>query len=156
VRPSDDGTEVQVKRSALAATLAALFLTGILLSDDAPPALLGTWGAGSVSSTMFVNRATGSYSEPSGTQVQYKFLPDGRYEYASLTTQSMYSCTSRFSTFKTGVVVYRGGELTFVPQTSKFTSQDTCNAKYNYEKPAGMERERYRWRVERDQYGTKR
>jgi hypothetical protein len=58
-------------------------------------------------------------------------------------------------TFKTGVVVYRGDELTFVPQSSKFTSQDTCNARYNYEKPAGMERETYRWRVERDESGVK-
>src|SRR5262249_21169219 len=128
---------------------------GLLLAADAPGVLVGTWGAGQVSSTMFVNRATGSYSEPSGTQVQYKFLPDGRYEYAALTAQSMYSCTTRFMTYKTGVVIYRDDELTFVPQSSKFTSQDTCNARYNYEKPAGLERETYRWRIERDESGQK-
>jgi len=62
---------------------------------------------------------------------------NGRYEYAALTTQSMYSCTMPY------------------PQTGKFTSQDICNARYNYEKPASMERESYRWRVERDEYGQK-
>ena len=128
---------------------------GLLLAGMAPPALVGTWGTGSVSSTMFMNQRTGSYSAPSGTQVQYKFLPDGRYEYAALTTQSMYSCTSKFLTFKTGVVVYQDNDLTFVPQSGKFTSEDNCNARFNYEKPVGLERESYRWRVERDQYGEK-
>jgi hypothetical protein len=135
--------------------LAASICGELLLAGIAPPALVGTWGTGSVSSTSFVNRATGSYSAPSGTQVQYKFLPDGHYEYAALTTQSMYSCTSRFLTFKTGTVVYQGGELTFVPQSGKFTSEDSCNARFNYEKPVGLDRESYRWRVERDQYGEK-
>src|SRR5438874_2575409 len=103
--------------------IVACLAGGLLLAAMAPPALVGTWGTGTVSSTAFVNRATGSYSAPSGTQVQYKFLPDGHYEYAALTTQSMYSCTSRFRTFKTGMVVYQGSELTFVPQSGKFTSE---------------------------------
>ena len=135
--------------------VAASICGGLLLAGMAPPALVGTWGTSSVSSTMFMNQRTGSYSAPSGTQVQYKFLTDGRYEYAALTTQSMYSCTSRFLTFKTGMVVYEGNELTFVPQSGKFTSEDSCNARFNYEKPVGLDRESYRWRVERDQYGEK-
>jgi hypothetical protein len=135
--------------------LAASVFGGVLLAGAAPSALIGTWGTGSVSSTMFRNQATGAYSAPSGTQVQYKFLPDGRYEYAALTTQSMYSCTTRLMTYKTGVVVFQGNELTFVPQSGKFTSEDNCNARFNYEKPVGLERASYRWRVERDQYGEK-
>ena len=135
--------------------LAGSICGGLLLAAMAPPVLVGTWGTGSVSSTMFVNRATGSYSAPSGTQVQYKFLPDGRYEYAALTTQSMYSCTTRLMTYKTGIVVFQGNELTFVPQSGKFTSEDNCSARWNYEKPVGLERESYRWRVERDEYGQK-
>jgi hypothetical protein len=137
------------------AVLGVIAVARVLLAQDTPAALIGTWGAGHVSPMMFVNRATGSYSDPSGTQVQYKFLPQGRYEYSALTTQSMYSCTTRLLTFKTGVVIYRGDELTFVPQTSKFTSQNTCNAQYNYEKPASTDRETYRWRIERDEYGQK-
>lgn len=46
--------------------------------------------------------------------------------------------------FKTGVVQFRGDELTFVPQNARFTSQDTCNPRYNYEKPAALERETFR------------
>src|SRR5690349_14801128 len=93
--------------------LAASVCGGLLLAGSAPYALVGTWGTGSSSAITFRNQQTGSYSAPSGTQVQYKFSPDGRYEYAALTTQSMYSCTSRFMTYKTGIVVYQGNELTF-------------------------------------------
>ena len=138
--------------------LTAMMAAGLPLAafdDPAPAALVGTWGTGSVSSVTYRNNTTGAYSDPSGTQVQYKFLPDGRYEYASLTTQSMYSCTTRLSTYKTGIVVYRGDALMFVPQSGKFTSQDNCNAKYNYEKPAVLEREAFHWRVDHDQYGVK-
>jgi hypothetical protein len=141
-----------VKKSKI--VLVAL-IGGLLLAGSAPQGLVGTWGTGNVSSTMFMNQRTGSYSAPSGTQVQYKFLPDGRYEYAALTTQSMYSCTTRFLTFKSGLVLYQGNELTFVPQSGKFTSEDSCNARHNYEKPVGLERETYRWRLERDEYGQK-
>jgi hypothetical protein len=145
--------EMWMKR--LRVILAGSICGGLLLAAMAPPVLVGTWGTGSVSSTMFVNRATGAHSTSSGTQVQYKFLPDGHYEYAALTTQSMYSCTTKLMTYKTGIVIFQGNELTFVPQSGKFTSEDNCNARWNYEKPVGLERESYRWRVERDEYGQK-
>lgn len=117
--------------------------------------LIGTWGTGSVSGIGFVNQTNGSYSNGGGTQVQYTFKPGGRYEYGSLTEQTMYSCSTKFSTFKTGIVEIRGGTLTFVPQTATFTSEDSCIAKNNYKKPAGLNRETYNWRVERDADGTK-
>src|SRR5436190_21809714 len=50
---------------------------------------------------------------------------------------------------------YQGDILTFVPETNKFTSEDSCVAKNNYQKPTGMNCETYRWRVERDEYGVK-
>ena len=87
--------------------------------------------------------------------MQYECLPDRYYEYAALTTQSMSSRTTRLLTFKSGVVMYDGSELTLVPESGKFTSRDSCNAQYNYEKPATMERETFRWRLERDRYGEK-
>lgn len=121
----------------------------------APAELVGTWQAGSSSATSYVNPATGATSDPSGTQVMYTIFADGRYEYAALTQQSFYNCTTKLLTFKTGVVRFAAGALIFVPREGKFTSQDSCNRQYNYEKPATLERESYRWRVERDQYGTK-
>lgn len=133
--------------------LLMLVMVWALQAGDVPAALTGTWGTGNVSATSFVNSRTGAYSAPSGTQVQYTFLPGGRYEYASLTTQSMHNCTTRLSTYKTGAVAIQGDVLTFIPESGKFTSQDNCNAKYNYEKSASLDRETYRWRIAQDQNG---
>ena len=118
-------------------------------------ALLGTWGAGTVSGVSYVNGATGSSTNGGGTQVQYTFKPGGRYEYASLTTSTLYNCTMKFGTYKSGVVNIQGGVLTFIPQTATFTSEDSCVAKNNYKKPAELNRETFNWSVQRDQYGEK-
>lgn len=120
-----------------------------------PAEIVGSWRAGTVSSTSFMNKNTGSYAAPSGTQASYTIFADGRYEYAGMTQQSMYNCTTRFMTYKTGVVAINGSTLTFIPKNSQFTSEDTCMAKNNYKKAAGMERETYQWRLERDEYGVK-
>lgn len=120
-----------------------------------PAELAGTWQAGTVSATTFVNPNTGSYAAPSGTQVRYRIFPDGRYEYASLTQQSSYNCTAKLMTYKTGLINIQGGRLLFIPQGGKFTSEDNCNRQYNYEKPATLEREAYEWHIEHDQYGVK-
>ena len=118
-------------------------------------ALLGTWQTGTVSGVGFVNQSTGSYTNGGGTQVLYTFKPGGRYEYGALTQSTMYNCTMKAMTFKTGIVQIRGGALTFIPQTSSFTSEDSCVARNNYKKPASMERETFNWSVQRDEYGTK-
>lgn len=120
-----------------------------------PTDLVGTWLIGSTSGTTFRDRTTGEFSAPSGDQVSYHILPDGRYEYAGLATQSMYGCTTRLMTYMTGRVSVRGASLTFIPETGKFTSEDNCNRKYNYEKRLPLTPETYNWRIERDQRGLK-
>jgi hypothetical protein len=125
------------------------------IGGGVPGALVGTWQTGSSSSTTYVNRATGAYSDPSGTQVMYKIFGDGHYEYAALTQQSFYDCTTKLFTYKTGRVTVQGATLTFIPTSGKFTSTDNCNARNNYEKPANLERETYNWSTQRDEYGEK-
>ncbi len=124
-------------------------------SGGVPAELVGTWQIGRTSGTMFRDRTTGGFSAPSGDQVRYRILPDGRYEYAGLSTQSMYNCTTRLMMYMTGRVSVRGGSLTFIPDTGKFTSEDNCNRQFNYEKPLPLTRETYNWRIERDQGGLK-
>lgn len=151
----------QEPNSPLPKLLLAVHDQGARLQAAAPPAaqspaaLVGTWGTGSMSNITYQNRATGAFADQSGTQVQYTFHPDGRYEYAALTSQSMYSCNTKLFTYKTGKVQFEGSTLTFIPESGKFTSRDTCNAKYNYEKPAVLERENFRWRIEQDSAGVK-
>lgn len=131
-------------------------LGAVAQHNETPGALLGEWMTGKTSSSItFQDRATGANSGPSGTWVQYRFLPNGRYEYAALTQQSMYNCSTKLLTFKTGIVAYQADVLTFIPQDGKFTSSDNCNRQYNYEKPIDKSRETFRWHVEQDQYGVK-
>ena len=117
--------------------------------------LLGTWGTGTVSGVSYTNSATGSSTNGGGTQVQYTFKPDGQYEYAALTTSTLYTCTMKAMTYKSGVVNIQGGVLTFIPHEATFTSEDSCVARNNYKKPASMDRETFNWSVQRDQYCTK-
>jgi hypothetical protein len=124
-------------------------------STGVPPEMVGKWGTGRSYNLGYVNRTTGSWAPSSGTQVMYTIHPDGRYEYAALTQQSMYNCTTKLFTYKTGLVTVQGRSLVFTPKTGKFTSEDNCNAKNNYEKPADMEQEAYNWRIERDEVGLK-
>jgi hypothetical protein len=124
-------------------------------SGGVPSELVGTWRIGSTSGTTFRDRTTGQFSAPSGDQVSYRILPDGRYEYAGLATQSTYNCTTRLMTYISGRVSVRGASLTFIPETGRFTSEDNCNPKYNYEKQLPLTRETYNWRIERDQRGLK-
>jgi hypothetical protein len=124
-------------------------------SGNIPSEIVGTWQTGSASSINYSNSSTGSTINGGGTQVRYKILPDGRYEYAALSTQATYSCSTNLMTYKAGHIEVKGSVLTFVPENGKFTSEDSCNRQYNYEKPAKLDREIYDWSVQRDQYGTK-
>lgn len=123
-------------------------------SSGVPARLVGEWHTGSSSSIGYVS-PSGSYAPPSGTQVTYKILPDGRYEYAALTQQSMYNCTTKLFLYNVGVVNIQGNTITFTVKDGSFTSEDNCNAQYNYKKPAKLEQKTYQWRIERDQYGEK-
>jgi hypothetical protein len=127
---------------------------GAATASIVPAALAGEWRAGSSSSIGYVS-PSGSYAPPSGTQVSYKIFADGHYEYASLTQQSAYNCTTKLFLYKVGVVALQNNVITFIPKSGSFTSEDNCNARFNYKKPATLEQDSYQWRIERDQYGQK-
>jgi hypothetical protein len=117
-----------------------------------PNQLVGNWGRGNTSLITYQDPNTGSYSDPSGTQSSYKIMGDGSYEYAILMSKSVYNCTTKITSYQTGYVQLNGSNITFVPTDGKLTSQDSCNPKYNYEKP-DLEQTTYGWSVVRDQNG---
>lgn len=124
--------------------------------NETPAPLVGAWQTSKTTSGVtYTDRATGSNSGLSGTWVQYRFLPNGRYEYSALTKQSSYNCTTDLLTFKTGTVYSKDDIILLIPLDGKFTSTDNCNRQYNYEKPIDKSNEAFKWRIERDQYGTK-
>ncbi len=73
--------------------------------DGVPPALVGNWQAGSSSATSYTDTATGATQGGGGTQVLYRFLPDGRFEYASRYQLTSYNCTTATLLYKTGRVL---------------------------------------------------
>lgn len=156
-QPNDPTSKIlkQVYESGKLSAVSSGPITASVNSGGDVSALLGTWGTGSVSAVNYTNSVTGSSTNGGGTQVQYTFKPGGRYEYASLTTSTLYNCSMKFGTYKAGIVSIQGGVLTFVPQTATFTSEDSCVAKNNYKKPADLNRETFNWSIQRDEYGTK-
>lgn len=143
---ADETEEMDADENETAATSA---------DDEVPSEIVGTWQTGKVSDTVFTNSSTGASDNGSSIQVMYKIFADGTYEYASLESHRMYNCKTDLSLYKTGIVSIAGNSLTFQPQDGKFTSEDSCNAQYNYEKPATLETENYQWRVESDESGLK-
>ena len=117
-------------------------------------AILGTWQTGTVSGINYTD-ALGSSTNGGGTQVLYTFKPGNRYEFASMTTSALYNCSMKFGTYKSGSVKFNGNTLTLVPRQATFTSQDSCSAKDNYQKPADRTPETFNWSIQRDQYGLK-
>jgi hypothetical protein len=125
------------------------------VSGSVPPQFVGRWITGSSSALTYSNSTTGASDNASGIQVLYAIQPNGRYEYATLETHTMYSCTTKLQTYKTGHIEMNGSQLTFVPESGTFTSEDSCNRQYNYTKPAQLNRETFAASVQRDEYGTK-
>lgn len=124
-------------------------------SGSVPQQIVGRWMTGSSSTLTYSNQTTGASANASGVQVMYTIRPDGRYEYATLETHTMYSCQTTLSTYKTGHLEISGAQITFVPESGSFTSEDSCNRQYNYTKPANLNRETFNVSVGRDEYGTK-
>jgi hypothetical protein len=115
-----------------------------------PAELIGEWQKGSVSATRFYNPVTGVFAAPSGSGFFYRIQADGSYEFGGLMQQTIYGCTMNAFSFKTGRVAVEGQTLVFSPKSGTFKMQDNCRASSNYEKPANLDKESLRWRIERD------
>ena len=120
-----------------------------------PAQFVGKWMTGNSSDLALQNSQTGTSTKASGIQVLYSIYPNGRYEYATRETHTMYRCESVISLYKTGHIEMNGSQISFVPESGKFTSEDNCNRQYNYTKPAKLDPETYNASVQRDEYGTK-
>ena len=109
--------------------------TGTPGTGTPPPAdLVGDWHYGAFGSTNYYNPDNGSYSAPSGTGNAWTFKPDGRFVNAQLVQQSFYGCTTRVFWYDKGTYATSGGRLTLRSEGMYMKSEDTCNARYNYER----------------------
>jgi len=153
----------------LACTLAALvpgaararqdaLLTGTPANGAFPSVLVGSWTSnGYVSSTDFVDPATGAYAPTSGSIDKLTFAADGSFHHSNLDQSSLYSCTISLFWDAKGSATASTGTLLLTPSWSTETGRDSCNASpsHNYVKAHSLEPQTYYWRVDSYQRGVK-
>jgi hypothetical protein len=133
----------------------AWFSAGALVAEGqtANDYLAGEWFLSHVSSIQYVNPGTGSYADPSGERLVFRFDPDGHYKSGYFVQSSLYGCTMTIFGYRTGSYTIDGDRLTFTEKTYSLTSKDNCHAEWNYEKHPPLQQRSFRWRLARNQYG---
>jgi len=98
------------------------------------PQAVGVWENSNTSGVDYTN-GSGSYSSPSGTKAIFQFTADAQYLFEDFVQSSLYSCTMAALGRETGTAIFHGSGFTLAPSHATVTSQDSCNATNNYEKP---------------------
>lgn len=123
-------------------------------SGSVPSDLIGSWIVALDSSSIgFVDPNSGSYAPPSGELMGYTFKPDGSYEKTFLIQSSLYNCTMKVFWYETGTASYQANVVSLNPNSYSMTSEDNCNAEYNYEKTLPLEPSNVTWQFGTDDYG---
>ena len=109
-------------------------------SESAAPAeLLGSWRTSRMSMLVYQNQITGSTTPGSGTSMQYRFRPDGTFEYAGYLQSIMYNCTTTLFNPMTGLYRVDGSRLTLTPRTNVWQMTNNCARSQNQERPGKMD-----------------
>jgi hypothetical protein len=98
------------------------------------PQAVGVWENSNTSGVDYTN-GSGSYSSPSGNKAIFQFTADGQYLFEDFMQSSLSSCTMAVLGRETGSVTFHGSGFTLAPSSATVTSQDSCNASNNYQKP---------------------
>ena len=117
--------------------------------------LLGSWRSTEMGMISYQNTITGASRPGRGTTMQYRFLPDGRYEYNGYLETTMYNCTTTLFNPVTGTYRVEGGRLHLTPKTSKWQQRNNCAASMNKEQPGKLDPEVYSVRFAEEQGGRR-
>lgn len=99
--------------------------------------IVGRWQVSHMNSLTTQNVYSGAIGDSNGMIAEFDIKPDGRVIYSFYLSQVNYGCTTKLKTSKTGRVSVEGSRLVFNYNAGTTTSQDSCNAKYNYTKDLG-------------------
>lgn len=105
--------------------------------------VVGRWQVSHMNSLTTQNAYSGAIGDSNGMIAEFDIKPDGRVIYSFYLSQVNYGCTTKLKTSKTGRVSVNGSRLVFNYATGTTTSQDSCNAKYNYTKDLGPTTDTY-------------
>jgi hypothetical protein len=103
----------------------------------------GRWQVSHMNSLTTQNVYSGAIGDSNGMIAEFDIKPDGRVIYSFYLSQVNYGCTTKLKTTKTGRTTVNGSQLVFSYSTGTTTSQDSCNAKYNYTKDLGRTTDAY-------------
>ncbi len=112
--------------------------------------LAGKWQVLHGNSIVGVDRNTGRIGDGNAMIAEYDIRPDGRFIYTFALQQSNYGCTARLKTSKTGRVMVQGSRITFAYDAGTTSSEDSCNAKYNYTKTVPVSRETFEYSLKHE------
>lgn len=101
--------------------------------------LFGSWRTSQLSMLVYQNQITGSTTPGSGTTMQYRFLPDGRFEYNGYLQSTMYNCTTTLFNPMTGTYTVDGSRLTLTPRTNVWQMRNNCAPRSNKESAGKMD-----------------
>lgn len=120
-------------------------------APDSPPAeLLGSWRSSRTSMLMYQNQATGSTTPGNGSSMQYRFHPDGRFEYYGYLQTTTYNCTTTVFNPMAGVYRAEGGLLTLTPRTNTWQMRNNCARSQNKDRPGKLDAVTYAFRLKRE------
>jgi len=105
--------------------------------------IVGRWQVSHMNSLTTQNVYSGAIGDSNGMIAEFDVKPDGRVIFSFYLSQVNYGCTTKLKTTKTGRVSIDGSRLVFNYATGTTTSQDSCNAKYNYTKSLGPTTDAY-------------
>lgn len=106
---------------------------------NAPGELFGSWRTSQVSMLVYQNQVTGSTTPGSGTSMQYRFHPDGRFEYAGYLQSTMYNCTTMLFNPMEGAYRVEGARLVLTPRSNVWRMTNNCAKSQNKESAGKME-----------------
>jgi hypothetical protein len=105
--------------------------------------LAGKWQVLHGNSIVGVDINSGRIGDGNQMIAEFDIRSDGRVIYSFVLQQSNYGCTTRLKTSKTGHATIDGSRITFAYDSGTTTSEDNCNARYNYTKKLSAEKETF-------------
>ena len=104
----------------------------------APGELFGSWRTSQISMLVYQNQVTGSTTPGSGTSMQYRFHPDGRFEYAGYLQSTVYNCTTTLFNPMAGAYRVEGARLVLTPESNVWRMTNNCAKSQNKESAGKM------------------
>lgn len=130
--------------------------SGAGVAVEPPPAIVGAWYNGSVSSIGYVDPDLGSYGSGGSEGLMYAFAADGTWQSGWLLTSRLYACAMQVMVYRSGLITHSDpatGLLELTASTAQIHSEDSCSESGNYERDLPLEDETLHWTRSDDEYG---